>query len=141
MAYDLNPDELASYSNQRRAAMSQRASGLAQVDRNESLANQGYNQNWQSMTRRFDQMRRGLPGSYMRRGLGRSGIYEDGRNQFNAGKQDAFGQLSNQWAAQQAQFSGQRQYLMDNYTNSMLSIEDQDRMRRAQIAAQLTGAY
>lgn len=139
MAYDLNPDEVLSYGNRRRTALSSWGNQTAQIDLASKNADQGYAQRVASGTRSWNQGRTRLPGSFIRRNLMNSGIYGRGLQDFNTARNESFGQLAQDYYNQKAQYGVQRNAIDQQYYSQMMDIGEQERLRRAGIAAQLQG--
>lgn len=141
MPYDLNPDEVLAYGNRRRQATSNWASQTNALNYRANIADQNYGQQVGAQTRNWQRSRERLPGSFANRGLQTSGLYGRALSDFNTQRDESFGQLARDYYNQRAQFGMERSGLDQQYWNEMANIDDQERLRRAQIAAQLTGAY
>lgn len=139
MAYDLNPDEVLSYGNRRRAALSSWGNQTAQIDLASKNADQGYSQRVAGATRSWNQGRSRLPGSFIRRNLMNSGLYGRGLQDFNTARNESFGQLAQDFYNQKAQYGMQRNAIDQQYYSQMMDIDEQERFRRAQKAAELQG--
>lgn len=141
MAYDLNPDEVQSFGARRRAAYQNYGAQQASLGLYQQKADTDYASNFQNLSQQWKQVRNRIPGSYMRRGLATSGIYGRGLNDYQQSRNSAFGQLARDYYNQKAQYGMQGVNLGQQLYGTMADIDEQERMRRAQIAAQLTGVY
>jgi hypothetical protein len=141
MAYDLNPDEVQAFGARRRAAYQNYGTQQASLGLYQQKADTDYGSNFGDLTRQWDRMRTRMPGTYMNRGLSRSGIYGQGLNDYHQGRTSSFGRLANDYYHQKAQYGMQSMSQGQQLYNTMADIDEQERLRRAQIAAQLTGAY
>lgn len=139
MAYDLDPSEILSYSNQRRQAMANWSQQRSQSDLMAGQADRQYGMDVGNQKHAWDNARTRVPGSFARRGLATSGLYGRGLQEYGFQRNQSFGQLANDYYNKKAQYAQQNSYLDQQYWNSMSNIQDTERMRRAQIAAQLQG--
>lgn len=141
MAYDLNPDEVQSFGARRRNAYQNYGTQQASLGLYQQKADSDYANNFQNLSRQWNQMRTRMPGAYSRRGLSTSGIYGQGLNEFHQSRNNTFGQLAQDYYHQKAQYGMQSINQAQQLYGTMADIDEQERMRRAQIAAQLTGVY
>ena len=94
MATPLNPEDINYFSTQRRRVKTTYDLGAAQNQYQRNLSNTQYAQSVGDLTNRYDQMRQRLPGSYAKRGLFNSGIYQRGLQDFQQNKLRDFGNLA-----------------------------------------------
>lgn len=139
MAYDLNPDEVLSYGNRRRQAQQTWSNQTNALGFNSNAADQTYADSLRQATDNWNQSRTRIPSIYSRRGLQDSGIYGENLTRYNTQRNDAFGSLARDYYNQKARYAQQQVGYNQNLWNTMADIDEQERFRRAQIAAQLTG--
>lgn len=135
----IDPIEQEAWDNRRSRARSTFETTSAQNEfrRSNILQNQGLDT--ASLARRFDRMREQLPGGYARRGLLNSGIYGQGLKRYGEDRQSAQTNLYARYQQMLGDLSMQQQLGAVNYMNTVGDINDQERVRRAQIAAALQG--
>ena len=135
----ISPEEQFSYDNRRRTTRDRYQRGLAQTDwqQGQYEAQQGLDVN--NLTRQWDQMRRRVPGQYHKRGMANSGLLGQGLQDYGVGRQGAFSDLTARYQQMIGQLGQQRQNLGVDYASGISDVDDLERMRRAQIAAQLQG--
>lgn len=135
----IDPVEQEAWDNRRRRATDayQGQKATFAFQRGNIQQNEGLDTN--SLTRRFDQMRRRLPGGYARRGLLNSGIYGRGLQEYGLDRQSAFTNLAAKYQQMLGQIGQDEQMAGINYNNAVGDINDAERVRRAQIAAALQG--
>lgn len=139
MPYDLDPNSQFSYDQQRRSAMRSTLSNLNSIGRSTSQLDANYGRNYGAAMRAWDQQRAAFPRSFNQRGLMTSGIYNRAAQNFDADRQDAFGQLAQTYYNQRAQLADQANNARGSYEDMYGSIADQEQLNRAQIAAALRG--
>jgi hypothetical protein len=139
MAVFIDPAEQAAYDNQRRRATDtfQFARSNFAFQRGNVQQNQGIDTN--KLARQFDQMRERLPGGYARRGLLNSGIYKRGLTNYGLERQSGFADLAAKYQQMLGQLNMNEFGAGIDYGNTIGDINDQERIRRAQLAAALQG--
>jgi hypothetical protein len=138
--YDLEPSQILSYGQQRRAAMQGLMSNLNTVDRYTQQADQNYGREFNQAQRSWDNARSGFPTSFNQRGLLNSGIYNRAMREFDASRQEAFGKLAQDYYNQRANYADMANNYRQNYENTYGDIADMERLNRAQIAANINRA-
>lgn len=135
----IDPVEQQAWDNRRSRARSTFETTAAQNEfrRGNILQNQGLDT--ASLARRFDRMREQLPGGYARRGLLNSGIYKQGLTRYAQDRQSAQSDLFARYQQMLGDLAHQQQLQSVNFMNTIGDINDQERVRRAQIAAALQG--
>jgi hypothetical protein len=138
--YDLQPSEILSYGQQRRSAFRNALSGINTLGRQAQQLDSTYARNYDQAQRSWDQSRAAFPRSFNQRGLMTSGIYNRQMRDFDASRQNAFGQLAQDYYNQRANLANAAEDYKQNYEIAYGDIGDQEQMRRAMIAARLNGA-
>lgn len=132
---DLSPEEVNYFDTAKRRATQGYGHGIAQDQFSQGNELQQHNLALQSLTRRYNEIRNRLPGSFIKRGVGQSGIAQGGYKDFNADRQQAFFQQN---LAQQ-QNVGQHKITQDQlasvWSDTMGDIEKQRNARLATIQA------
>lgn len=135
----IDPAEMAAWDGRRRRATNQYQVGQAQGQFNRSLGKQNQGIETRNLTQQYGQMRENLPGSYARRGMLNSGIYGRGLQQYGTQRTTAFGDLASKYQQQFGQLDLTDQANTVNYNDQLGDINDQERVRRAQLASALRG--
>lgn len=138
MSY-VDPAEQASWQNQRLAARNSLQSQLAGFDFQRGAYQQQQGLDTNSLTTQFDQMRQKLPGGFAAKGLLNSGIYADKLQQYGTQKDQAFSNLAAKYQQMLGGLGQQQDAANMNYANTITNTNDQEAIRRSQIAASLKG--
>lgn len=138
--YDLQPSEILSYGQQRRSAFQNALSGINQVGRQTARLDADYAFNFNQAQRQWDTARARFPSSFNQRGLMTSGIYNRAMRDFDTSRQEAIGRLANEYYNQRANYANMANDYQQNYETNYADIADNERLRRAMIAANITGA-
>lgn len=120
-------DQLKDSYQQQRAAM----------DYQQGIADQNYGTQRTTLLRQFDQMRERLPYRYNARGVMNSGIYSQGLQDY---ANDRVRQINNFELGRQQQQGGfalQRNQLENQYQSGLSGVDQLEKARRAQVAAQI----
>ena len=135
----ISPEEQATWAGRRRRAKDTWEFGKSKLefDRGGTQAQQGADV--ATLVRQFDLMRRNLPGGYARRGLLNSGIYAQALQDYGQERTSAYGDLARKYQQMLGQQEFQGRELDLNYSNAILDVDELEKMRRAQLAAQLKG--
>lgn len=135
----IDPVEMEAWDNRRRRAADTYGVQKAQFAFNRANVQQNQGLDTNKLARQFDQMRERLPGGYAARGLLNSGIYKRGLTNYGLDRQSAFGDLAAKYQQMLGQTSLDEYGAGITYGNTIGDINDQERIRRAQIAAALQG--
>lgn len=135
----LDPAEIAMYSNRRRAVTSQWGNQQAQIKFNRANTLGSKGRAFGDLARQYGQMRERLPGQFIQRGLQNSGLFKGGLQDYARQRAAATGDLT----ARFQELVGNQDLAWaqgaDTYANQTLDINDQEQARRAQVAAALRG--
>lgn len=138
--YDLQPSEILSYGQQRRSAFQNALSGINQVGRQTAQLDADYGLNFNQAQRQWDNSRVSFPTSFNRRGLMTSGIYNRAMREFDTSRQESFGKLARDYYNQRANYANMANDYQQNYETNYADVADNERLRRAMIAGNITGA-
>lgn len=132
--------DLAQFQSQRDQLKMGYQQNLAKLDFSQGNADQDYATARGNLVRQFDQMREKLPYSYNARGLMNSGVYSQGLQDYGDQRLRSFGEFEQKRQQQQAGYGLQKQQFADSYRGGMAQVDQLEKARRAQIAAQIKAA-
>lgn len=135
----IDPAEQLAWDNQRRAARNTYQGSLVNLDFQRGAAQQNQGLDFNKLTTQFDQMRNNLPGGFAKRGLLNSGIYGDKLQQYGTARSSAFSDLASKYQQMLGGLGQQQNAAGINYSNTLGGVDDQEAIRRSQIAAALKG--
>ena len=135
----MSPEEINMYQVRRQQADTAFGRGRANLDYQRGIATQDYNLGRPRITRSWDQAFKQLPSNFARRGLLRSGVYNQGFKDYQTNRENAF----SDWELQNTRRMGGFQNQQDDFeamrTMQLQQIEAEQNARRAALAAQLRG--
>jgi|LakMenEpi03Aug12_release.lakeMendotaPanAssembly.Ray.scaffolds.fasta_scaffold03005_35 hypothetical protein len=133
----LDPAEIAAYDLRQRQIGTAAQRGLYKLTNRKSEATQDFglaqdraNKNWAESYRRF-------PGTFARRNVLRSGIYQGARQQSNLDFQNALGDLQRQYERNMGSYNEQGGDIEMQRQMGLESVAAERNARQAQLAAQL----
>lgn len=129
--------DLAQFQGRRNELKDQYQQGLARLDFQQGNADQDYATARSNLVRQFDQMREKLPYGFNRRGLMNSGVYAQGLQDYGDQRVRQFGEFEQKRQQQQAGFGLQRRQAADSFRAGMSQVDELEKARRAQLAAQI----
>ena len=135
----LTPEEINAYQTRIQQADTAYGRGRSNIDYLRSIAGQDYGLGKTKMTRSWDQSFRGLPSSYARRGVMRSGIYNRGFRDYTTQREQAFSDLGLANQRQMDQYQRQQDDLELIRNMTVQQIEAERAARNASLAATLRG--
>lgn len=139
MAEYMTPWEIAAYQNRTDQAGTAYQNSLAQDTFSRSMADVYFQRNSDRLGQQFDKSRSQLPGSFARRGLLNSGIYQQALTDYANSRQQAFGDLNFDYSNQKGQLDVNKQGFTNTYNTSLTGVEAEKAARRAELATQLRG--
>lgn len=135
----LNPSDIANFDAQSNALRTTYGRSLAHNTYDKGQADLDYGLGKSALTQKWDAYRQQLPGAYTHRGLGNSGIYQRGLNDYAQQREMGFQGLQRQYDSRLGQLNldlGDYEATMNSGLNS---IEAQRQARRSELASQLRG--
>lgn len=135
----LTPEEINAYQVRRQQADTAFGRQRANLDYQRALAGQDYGLGQTRIARSWDQAFRRLPGSFARRGITRSGIYNQGFGDYLTNRENATADWDLQNQRRMAGFQNQQQDLELIRNMTLQQIEAEQAARQAALAAQLRG--
>lgn len=137
MVPQIGATDLANFQAQRDNANLAYQQGLANLDYQQGNADQNYATGRANLVRQYDQMRTRLPYNFGRRGLANSGIYTQGLQDYADQRTRSLSDYETNRQQQQAGFGLQKANLAGTYRTGMGSLDQMEKARRAQLAAQI----
>lgn len=134
-AGQLNPEDYNFFRQSKRRVKDSYFLGLEQNDYQKGVLGAGYTRNVADLTRKFSEMRKGLPGGFAKRGMLNSGAYQRSVADFNTQRNTTMQNTEAQNAEQIWGLALARNQLESVKTNAEFDIDEQERARRAAIAA------
>lgn len=131
----LSPTEQESYARRRRQATQQYGRGIAGLEFQRGQIGADYQKQFRNVGQQFDQQRKQIPGSFINRGLANSGLYQNALKQYAQFRGQAVGDLYGQQQQDYAGLDLQRRQLEEVYSQTQADILQQEKARRAELAA------
>lgn len=132
--------ELAQIQAQRDQLRNNYAQQLAQLNYQQSVSDQNYGASKTNLMRQFDQMREKLPYGYNARGLMNSGVYSQGLQDYGDQRVRSLGDFEMRRQQQQGDFGLRRNQMESGLSSGLGSLDQLEKSRRAQLAAQIKAA-
>mgnify|MGYP007125156356 CR=1 FL=1 len=135
----MSPEEINMYQVRRQQADTAFGRGRANLDFQRGIQGQDYGIGNARIARSWDQAFRQLPSSFARRGILRSGIYNQGFGDYKTNRENADFDWNLQNNRRMGGFQNQQDDLEAVRTMQNQQIDSQENARRASLAATLRG--
>lgn len=140
MVNQIGASDLAAYAGQRSSLQDAYKQGLARLDYQQGAADQNYATGRGNLVRQYDQMRQKLPYRYNARGLMNSGVYQQGLQDYGDARLRSLNEYQQRYQQQQGDYALQKNQVNSSYRTGMSNVDQLEKARRAQLAAQIKAA-
>ena len=135
--FQLTPEEINQYETRKSSARQSYQLGLSRNIYERGILDQNFAASSNDFSRKMDDLRKRLPGNFLRRGVFNSGIYAQGLQDYAQNRQLGMADLLRKYQQSQGEYALRDQELEMGLQQQLQQIDAEQVARRAALAAAL----